>query len=160
SASLLGFNGSAASSSVGNTTPTTSSASYSSLASLSSSGDFEIGSSNSPGIGVSSFDMPVAPERIFDRPTIILGCPRSGTTLLFETLAQCANAWTIGSESFGVIDRRTPRFDSVLPRDKVEDRGNRLDASDDDPDACKPGPAWNAPARRTTLSIKCRSLSN
>src|SRR5262249_55481723 len=37
--------GSAASSSVGNTTPTTSSASYSSLASLSSSGDFEIGSS-------------------------------------------------------------------------------------------------------------------
>src|SRR5215468_9623995 len=44
SASLLGFNGSAASSSVGNTTPTTSSASYSSLASLSSSGDFEIGS--------------------------------------------------------------------------------------------------------------------
>ena len=44
-ASLLGFNGSAASSSVGNTTPRTSSASYSSLASLSSSGDFEIGSS-------------------------------------------------------------------------------------------------------------------
>jgi putative ABC transport system substrate-binding protein len=41
---LLGFNGSAASSSVGNTTPRTSSASYSSLASLSSSGDFEIGS--------------------------------------------------------------------------------------------------------------------
>src|SRR5262245_3675437 len=35
----------AASSSVGNTTPRTSSASYSSLASLSSSGDFEIGSS-------------------------------------------------------------------------------------------------------------------
>src|SRR5262245_1926183 len=43
---LLGFNGSAASSSVGNTTPRTSSASYSSLASLSSSGDFEIGSSH------------------------------------------------------------------------------------------------------------------
>jgi len=42
---LLGFNGSAASSSVGNTTPRTSSVSYSSLASLSSSGDFEIGSS-------------------------------------------------------------------------------------------------------------------
>src|SRR5205085_8223535 len=42
--SLLGFNGSAASSSVGNTTPRISSASYSSLASLSSSGDFEIGS--------------------------------------------------------------------------------------------------------------------
>src|SRR5439155_7736393 len=45
--SLLGFNGSAASSSVGNTTPRTSSASYSSLASLSSSSDFEIGSSSS-----------------------------------------------------------------------------------------------------------------
>src|SRR5262249_61675960 len=36
----------AASSSVGNTTPRTSSASYSSLASLSSSGDFEIGTSH------------------------------------------------------------------------------------------------------------------
>src|SRR5436190_11099803 len=45
SASLLGFNGSAASLSVGNTTPRTSSASYSSLASLSSSNDIEIGSS-------------------------------------------------------------------------------------------------------------------
>src|SRR5262249_11873331 len=44
--SLLGFNGSAASSSVGNTTPRTSSASYSSLASLSSSGDFETGSTH------------------------------------------------------------------------------------------------------------------
>jgi Sulfotransferase family len=93
--------------------------------------------SNSPGIEASSFDMPVAPERIFDRPIIILGCPRSGTTLLFETLSQCANAWNIGGESFGVIDRRTPRFDGVLPRDKVEGRGNRLDASDADPDACK-----------------------
>src|SRR5215813_7908283 len=46
SASLLGFNGSAASLSVGNTTPRTSSASYSSLASLFSSGDFETGSSD------------------------------------------------------------------------------------------------------------------
>jgi hypothetical protein len=36
-----------------------------------------------------------------------------------------------------VINRRTPRFDGVLPREEVEDRGNRLDASDADPDACK-----------------------
>jgi sulfotransferase family protein len=93
--------------------------------------------SNSPGIGVSSFDMPVAPERTFDRPIIILGCPRSGTTLLFETLAKCANVWTIGGESYGVIDRHARQFDGVLPRDEVEDRGNRLDASDADPDACK-----------------------
>jgi len=93
--------------------------------------------SSPPGTRVSVFDMPAAPDRIFDRPIIILGCPRSGTTLLFETLAKCANAWTIGGESYGVIDRHARQFDGVLPRGKVEARGDRLDASDADPDAAK-----------------------
>jgi hypothetical protein len=79
------------------------------------------------GIRVSIFDIPAAPERTFERPVIIVGAPRSGTTMLFETLAKCANVWTIGGESFDVIDRR----------DQVEKRGNRLDSSDADPEISK-----------------------
>ena len=41
---------------------------------------------------------------LFDRPVIILAAPRSGSTLLFETLSECADAWTIGGESHAVIE--------------------------------------------------------
>jgi hypothetical protein len=82
---------------------------------------------NAPGARVSIFDMPAAPQRIFERPIIIVGAPRSGTTLLFETLAKCANVWTIGGESLDVIERRT----------EVQDRGNRLDSSDADSETSK-----------------------
>jgi len=81
----------------------------------------------SPGIRVSLFDIPREPERAFDRPIIILGAPRSGTTLLFETLSKCANVWTIGGESLDVFERP----------DQIGDRGNRLDYSDADPNASK-----------------------
>ena len=40
----------------------------------------------------------------FDRPVIIISAPRSGSTLLFETLAQAQNVYTIGTESFNVIE--------------------------------------------------------
>lgn len=43
-------------------------------------------------------------SRLFDRPVIILAAPRSGSTLLFETLAECADLWTIGGESHQVIE--------------------------------------------------------
>jgi hypothetical protein len=43
-------------------------------------------------------------ERLFDQPVIILAAPRSGSTLLFETLAEAANVWTIGGESHRVIE--------------------------------------------------------
>ena len=39
----------------------------------------------------------------FDRPLIIISAPRSGSTLLFETLARAKNVYTIGTESFNVI---------------------------------------------------------
>lgn len=41
----------------------------------------------------------------FDRPVIILAAPRSGSTLLFETLLQSEHVWTIGDESHGVFER-------------------------------------------------------
>lgn len=42
--------------------------------------------------------------KLFDRPVIILAAPRSGSTLLYETLAEAGNAWTIGGESHHVIE--------------------------------------------------------
>lgn len=40
----------------------------------------------------------------FERPVFVVSSPRSGSTLLFETLAQAQNAYTIGDESHGLIE--------------------------------------------------------
>jgi len=48
---------------------------------------------------VKEYDLPPTE---FDRPIIILGAPRSGTTVVFETLSICPNVWTIGGESHRV----------------------------------------------------------
>jgi hypothetical protein len=45
------------------------------------------------------------PAYPFDRPVIILAAPRSGSTLLFETLATSSDFWTIGGESHGIFER-------------------------------------------------------
>ncbi len=42
---------------------------------------------------------------LFDRPVIILAAPRSGSTLLFETLKESSDLWTIGGESHGIFER-------------------------------------------------------
>jgi len=41
---------------------------------------------------------------VFDRPVIILAAPRSGSTLLFESLSKAAGLWTIGGESHVLIE--------------------------------------------------------
>ena len=41
----------------------------------------------------------------FDRPIFIVSTPRSGSTLLFETLAQAPGLYTVGGESHGLIER-------------------------------------------------------
>lgn len=61
----------------------------------------------------------------FDRPVIILSAPRSGSTLLFETLSRAPDVYTIGNESHRVIEG--------LPEFNGERRGfvsNRLLATD------------------------------
>jgi hypothetical protein len=63
----------------------------------------------------------VPPRSTIERPLIIVGAPRSGTTLLYETLARCPELWTIGGESLSVIDRN---------QNSPPDRGNRLDETD------------------------------
>ena len=40
----------------------------------------------------------------FDRPVIILAAPRSGSTLLFESMSQSADLWTIGGESHAMFE--------------------------------------------------------
>lgn len=40
----------------------------------------------------------------FDQPIFIVNPPRSGSSLLFETLAQAPNVYTVGGESHGIIE--------------------------------------------------------
>ncbi len=51
---------------------------------------------------------PTAARRVavprFERPLIVVSAPRSGSTLLFETLARLPGLWTIGKESHGVFE--------------------------------------------------------
>ena len=43
-------------------------------------------------------------DPVFDRPVFIVSSPRSGSTLLFETLAQAKGVYTIGRESHALIE--------------------------------------------------------
>ncbi len=43
-------------------------------------------------------------DDIFDRPIFIVSPPRSGSTLLFETLSQAPGVYTIGDESHVLIE--------------------------------------------------------
>ena len=44
------------------------------------------------------------PDPVFDRPVFVVCPPRSGSTLLFETLAQAPGVYTIGDESHLLIE--------------------------------------------------------
>jgi hypothetical protein len=44
------------------------------------------------------------PARALDRPIFIISAPRSGSSLLFETLARAPDLFTIGGESHGIIE--------------------------------------------------------
>jgi len=68
--------------------------------------------------------MPADFDSLFDRPVIILAAPRSGSTLLFETLSESPDVWTVGGESHQFIEgirKLTPMLGEV--------DSNRLDAS-------------------------------
>jgi hypothetical protein len=61
----------------------------------------------------------------FDRPIIIVAAPRSGSTLLFETLARHPDVWTLANESHGEIENIT----GLSPRDR-DFHSNILTAKD------------------------------
>ena len=60
----------------------------------------------------------------FDRPVFIVSPPRSGSTLLFETLSRAPNVYTIGSESHRLFESLPP-----LHPETHGYQSNRLDAS-------------------------------
>lgn len=67
-------------------------------------------------------------DQLFDRPVFIVSPPRSGSTLLFETLARAPRLFTIGDESHALIEG--------VPQLTPESRGfesNRLLAEDATP---------------------------
>lgn len=57
----------------------------------------------------------------FERPVFILAPPRSGSTLLFETLGRCGQLWSLGDEGHGIIERH----EALRPR-PFSDDSNRL----------------------------------
>lgn len=63
----------------------------------------------------------------FERPVFIVSPPRSGSSLLFETLAQSPDAYTIGGESHGIIEGNTAF--GVLGAAARGYDSNRLDAA-------------------------------
>lgn len=67
----------------------------------------------------------------FDRPVFIVSPPRSGSSLLFETLAQARNVCTIGGESHGIIEGKTAF--GMLGAAARGYESNRLDALDATP---------------------------
>jgi hypothetical protein len=69
-------------------------------------GDPEVRSATGPNRATSTVHRAptVDPDRAFDRPVFIISPPRSGSTMLFETLAQARNVYTIGGESHQLIE--------------------------------------------------------
>lgn len=57
----------------------------------------------------------------FERPVFILAPPRSGSTLLFETLGHCAGLYSLGDEGHGIIEQHA----ALRPRPFSND-SNRL----------------------------------
>lgn len=73
--------------------------------------------------------LPSEPDPVFDRPVFIVSPPRSGSTLLFETLAQAPGVYTIGGESHGLIES----LPQLTPAGH-DWASNRLTEADADPD--------------------------
>ncbi len=69
---------------------------------------------------------------IFRRPVFIVASPRSGTSLLFEALAQSPDVWTIGGESHGLIEG----IEGLHPASRGWD-SNRLTAADATPEVVR-----------------------
>jgi hypothetical protein len=68
-------------------------------------------------------------RRLFDRPILIVSTPRSGSTLLFETLEQAPGAFSIGRESHRLIEQIAEFFPPFRGWDS-----NRLTAEDAQPE--------------------------
>jgi hypothetical protein len=68
-------------------------------------------------------------DRVFDRPVFVLSPPRSGSTLLFETLARAPALYTLGGENHALLEG----IPQLQPRMRGFD-SNRLDVTDAKPE--------------------------
>lgn len=71
------------------------------------------------------------PIPVFEKPIFIVSAPRAGSSLLFETLAQFTDLWTIGDESHEIIEGI-----SALHPSARNFSSNRLSERDVTPDIC------------------------
>jgi hypothetical protein len=67
---------------------------------------------------------PASIDARLERPVFIVAAPRSGSTLLFETLGRASAFWTVGGEAHGLVEQ----FAELRPGAPGVD-SNRLDAS-------------------------------
>ncbi len=81
------------------------------------------------GTGTGSTHVDQAADPVFDRPVFIVSSPRSGSTLLFETLMRAPRVHTIGGESHHLIET-IPAL-GIAAHDFAS---NRLDAGDATPE--------------------------
>lgn len=74
---------------------------------------------------------PRAGERdpVFEQPVFVVCAPRSGSTMLFETLSQAPGLYTLGRENYAVLEG----IAALHPRQRGFD-SNRLDAGDATPE--------------------------
>ncbi len=68
-------------------------------------------------------------QTAIDRPIFIVAAPRSGSTLLFETLGRCRELWTIGKESHEIFEG----IAKLQPANR-QFASNRLTEADADPE--------------------------
>ncbi len=92
-------------------------------------------------------------KNLFDRPVVILAAPRSGSTLLFETLAASSDFWTIGGEGPGIFERIS-RFN---PTTKFCD-SNALFAEDSIPQANEQIRIWYSQKLRDSKGRGIQSM--
>ena len=74
---------------------------------------------------------PAALGEVFQRPLVILSAPRSGSTLLFETLRCADGLWSIGTESHFIFNA----FPQLHPAGRGYESGALAEA-DADPELC------------------------
>lgn len=79
--------------------------------------------------GAAAGAAPASSRDLFDRPVIVVSSPRSGSTLLFETLAQAPGLFSPGGESHWLIED----VPGLAPAERGW-RSNRLTAEDATPE--------------------------
>jgi len=84
--------------------------------------------SQGPTESVQPAPQPLQAAAAIERPILLVAPPRSGSSLLFETLARSPSAWTVGGESHGVIEG----IEELHPASRGF-ASNRLEAEDANP---------------------------